>query len=96
MKENRFFFLNFSLSPLFLWHQDQNVTLQNLRQFVRRNSNFKIDLDDCLKEFDENAAEFMRSVQHSSGPTNEAETIVKRARNEATKLDTNVSSNIEC
>lgn len=47
-------------------------------------------LDDCLKQFDEYAVEFIKSVQFSSDPAKDAELIVNGARNEATKLETDV------
>lgn len=65
------------------------MTIENLRQFIRRQSDVKIALPDCLQQFDAYAANFMKAFQLSEAqPAAAVEAIVTDARNEATNLDT--------
>ncbi|XP_031627556.1 protein windbeutel [Contarinia nasturtii] len=64
--------------------RDQNITVENLRQFIRRMSDVKIVLPECLKQFDDYAKQFVDVIQFKSI---EAEEIVNEATNEAAKLE---------
>ncbi|XP_055315696.1 protein windbeutel [Sitodiplosis mosellana] len=73
--------------------KDANITTENLQQFLRRKSNVKIILPECLKQFDEYAAKFVKTVQLTSTTLSTstpkgAEAIVNEASREATKLET--------
>lgn len=66
------------------FYLDDNLTVANLRQFVRRQSAVKITLPDCLHQFDEYAAKFVKALTSSA---EEGDSIVNDARNEALNLD---------
>lgn len=77
----------------FLSHQsfliDENVTIDNLRQFVRRQSNVKLVLSDCLKQYDIYAAKFVKAMNHfKTSDAEQVQAIVNDAFNKATKLET--------
>lgn len=67
---------------------DENVTIENLRQFVRRHSDIKIALSDCLPQFDAYAAEFVKALQLTSIESKQLQAIVRDAHNQSTKLET--------
>lgn len=70
-------------------HIDENVTIENLRQFIRRQSNVKIVLSDCLKQYDMFAAKFVKAMNDFKTPeAKQVQTIVYDAVNTATKLET--------
>lgn len=74
---------------LYHFGTDQNITKENLRQFIRRQSDVNILLPDCLLQFDEYAKEFVDAMQLTTAiDTLNAETILNDASNEATKLET--------
>lgn len=64
------------------------MTVENLRQFIRRQSDVKIVLPDCLKPYDLYAAKFVKALQIDSSAGDEIRAIVNDAQNEATKLET--------
>lgn len=66
---------------------ESNITSENLQQFLRRKSNVKIILPECLKQFDEYAAKFVKTMQLTSTPK-AVEAIINEASNEAIKLET--------
>lgn len=72
----------------FFNYLDLNVTTANLRQFVRRRSNLKIIVDDCLEQFDNYATKFMATIAQSSPDSDEASAIINDAQHEITKLET--------
>lgn len=82
---------------------DTNITSENLQQFLRRKSNVKIILPECLKQFDEYAAEFVKMIQLTSTAISTStpkavEAIANEASNEAMKLHEHVcmSMNLNC
>lgn len=64
------------------------MTVVNLRQFTRRQSDVKITLPDCLKQYDVYASEFVKTLLSTSPNSDEVQTIVNNAETEATKLET--------
>lgn len=67
---------------------DFNVTVENLRQFVRRHSNVYMALKGCLQVFDELATEFVRAVQGAESTQSEQlAKILQRAEDELEKLE---------
>lgn len=66
---------------------ERNVTAENLRQFVRMYSNDKLAVANCLEQFDEYAAEFMRLVQQSPIQSDQVDTFIKHIRHAISKLD---------
>lgn len=69
-------------------NSDENVTVENLRRFVRRQSTVKIVLSDCLKQYDDYAAKFVKALkQFQTSDAEHAQAIVSDASNTATKLE---------
>lgn len=69
-------------------HSDENVTVDNLRRFVRRQSNIKIVLSDCLKQYDDYAVKFVKALkQFKTRDAEQVQAIVNDASNKATKLE---------
>lgn len=75
------------ISFLYILYAERNVTAENLRQFVRLYSNDKLAVDNCLEQFDEYAAEFMRIVQQTPIPSDEVDKFLQIIRNAINKLD---------
>lgn len=69
---------------------DLNVTVDSLRQFLRRNSNIKITLKDCLDEYDAYAKEFMEIIEHTSTHSTEMNAFLIDIEQKASRLDTTV------
>lgn len=67
---------------------DLNITVDNLQQFVRRQSNVKITLNDCLEQFDEYAMKFIETITRTSVHSDETAAIMNDAQLKATKLPT--------
>lgn len=68
---------------------DQNVTIENLRQFVRRESSVKIPLSDCSKQYDIYAAKFVKAMkQYKTPEAQQVQAIVHDAFDNMTKLET--------
>lgn len=83
----------FFLYIFFLNFLDHNVTVENIRQFVRRHSNLKIVVDDCLEQFDKLALKFMETLHRSSSQSNEVKLVVNETQLEAEKLQNEKVSN---
>lgn len=66
---------------------DLNVTVDNLRQFLRRRSNVKIVLKDCLEEFDEYAKKFMETMERTSKYSTEMNAFMNDVERKATLLE---------
>lgn len=82
-----------STNQIFFKITDTNITSGNLQQFLRRKSNVKIILPECLKQFDEYAAKFVKILQLTSTAISTStpkavEAIINEASNEAIKLET--------
>lgn len=66
---------------------DLNITVKNLRQFVRRHSNVKIILNGCLQQFDDVASSFMNVALRSSLQSKEVKPLLSEADEQMLKLD---------
>lgn len=64
--------------------------MDSLRQFLRRNSNLKIVLKDCLDEYDAYAKEFMEIIQLASRHSTETNAFLKDIEQKATLLESTV------
>lgn len=64
------------------------MTVENLRQFVRRQSDVKITLPDCLKQYDVYAAKFVKALHLTASNGDNVQTILIDAENGTTKLET--------
>lgn len=60
----------------------QEISVENLKQFVRQNSNVYIGLEGCLQEFDVLAQQFAAEVGE------QAETIIQRTENAIADIPT--------
>lgn len=63
------------------------MTVENLRQFVRRHSIVYMALNGCLQRFDELANEFVRVVQSESTQSERLAKLLRDAENELYKLE---------
>lgn len=76
---------------------DGNVTVEHLRQFVRRESNVKISLSHCLKQFDIYAAKFVKALKYfQSSEAEQVQAIVRDAFDSMTKLHTDSVCQLNC
>lgn len=64
-----------------------NVTVENLRQFVRRHSNVYMALNGCLQRFDELATEFVRVARIEPVESGKLSELLHGAEDELNKLD---------
>lgn len=77
------------MNPFKFFQTDQHITTENIRQFVRRQSNVKIMLSDCSKQYDIYAAKFVKAIKNYKTPEAEqVQAIVHDAFDNMTKLET--------
>lgn len=71
---------------IFRFKIDLNVTVNSLRQFLRRNSNVKMVLNDCLDEYDAYAKLFMEMIEHTSAHSTEMNAFIADLEQRVTRL----------
>lgn len=64
--------------------------MNSLRQFLRRNSNVKIVLNDCLDEYDAYAKLFMEMIEHTSAHSTEMNAFIADLEQKVTLLESTV------